>query len=95
MIFWGDETGLRADDVRGRGYAPRGRAPVVRVCHRRAGLSLLSAATNKGELRWMVVDGAVKAPDLVRFLGRLIRDAGRKIFLILDRLKVHRARGYA
>ena len=47
---------------------------------------------NKGELRWMVVDGAVKAPDLVRFLRRLIRDARRKVFLILDRLQVHRAR---
>jgi transposase len=92
VVFWGDETGLRSDDVRGRGYAPRGRTPVVRVCHRRAGLSLISAVTNKGELRWMVVDGAVKAPDLVRFLGRLIRDTGRKVFLILDRLKVHRAR---
>src|SRR5918995_3292350 len=32
-VFWGDETGLRSDDVRGRGYAPRGRTPVVRVCH--------------------------------------------------------------
>ena len=92
IILWGDETGLRSDDVRGRGYAPRGRTPLVRVCHRRAGLSLLSAVTSKGELRWMVVDGAVKAPDLVRFLQRLIRDARRRIFLILDRLKVHRAR---
>src|SRR3712207_4474642 len=33
MIFWGDETGLRSDDVRGRCYAPRGRTPVVRVGH--------------------------------------------------------------
>ena len=24
-IHWGDETGLRPDDVRGRGYAPRAR----------------------------------------------------------------------
>src|SRR5918998_2890820 len=40
-VFWGDETGLRSDDVRGRGYAPRGRTPVVRVCHRRTGLSLI------------------------------------------------------
>ena len=47
-IFWGDETGLRSDDVRGRGYAPRGRTPVVRVCHRRAGLSLISAVSNRG-----------------------------------------------
>ena len=65
---------------------------MVRVCHRRAALSLLSAVSNRGALRWMVVDGAVKAPDLVRFLRRLVRDAQRKVFLILDRLKVHRAR---
>ncbi len=92
VIFWGDETGLRSDDVRGRGYAPRGRTPVVRVCHRRASLSLISAVANKGELRWMAVDGAVNAPALIRLLGRLIRDARRRVFLVLDRLRVHRAR---
>jgi len=91
-IFWGDETGLRSDDVRGRSHAPRGRTPVVRVCHKRTGLGLISAVTNKGELRWMVLDGAVTAPALIRFLGRLVRDVGRKVFLMLDRLPVHRAR---
>jgi transposase len=89
-IFWGDETGLRSDDVRGRGYAPRGRTPLVRVCHKRAGLGLISAVTNRGELRWMVLDGAVKAASLLRFLARLVRDADGKVFLILDRLPVHR-----
>ena len=92
IVVWGDETGLRSDDVRGRSYAPRGRTPVVRVCHRRAGLSLISAVTNKGELRWMIVDGAVNAPTFIRFLERLIREARGKVFLILDRLRVHRAR---
>jgi transposase len=92
IVFWGDETGLRSDDVRGRGYAPRGRTPVIRVCHKRAGLSLISAVTNRGELRWMVVDGAVNAPTFIRFLRRLIRDARRRVFLIVDRLKAHRAR---
>ena len=57
-IFWGDETGLRSDDVRGRSYAPRGRAAQVRVNHKRAGLGLISAVTNGGELRWTVLDGA-------------------------------------
>ena len=90
-IFWGDETGLRSDDVRGRSYAPRGRTPEVRVNHKRAGLGLISAVTNKGELRWMVLDSAVKAPSLLRFLARLVRDADRKVFLILDRLPVHRS----
>jgi transposase len=92
MILWGDETGLRSDDVRGRGYAPRGRTPVVQVCQKRAKLTLLSAVSNKGEVRWMVLDGAVNAPALIRFLRRLIRDARRKVFPVLDRLKVHRAR---
>jgi transposase len=91
-VVWGDETGLRSDDVRGRSYAPRGRTPVVRVCHKRAGLSLITAVSNRGKLRWMVVDGAVNAPTFIRFLRRLTRDARQKVFLILDRLKAHRAR---
>jgi DDE superfamily endonuclease len=65
---------------------------VVRVCHKRIKLSLISAVTNKGELRWMIVDGAVNAPTFLRFLERLIREARGKLFLILDRLRVHRAR---
>src|SRR3569832_96513 len=91
VIFWGDETGMRADDVRGRSYAPPGQPPVVRPNHRRIGLGLISAVSNKGEVRWKVLDGAIKAPVLSCFLQRLIKDAGRKVFLILDRLPVHRS----
>jgi transposase len=90
-IFWGDETGLRSDDVRGRSFAPKGRTPVVRPSHKRARLGLISAVTNKGELRWMVLDGALKAASLIRFLGRLIQDASGKVFLIWDNLPVHRS----
>ena len=39
----------------------------------------------------MVLDGAVNAAALIRFLQRLIRDVRRKVFLVLDRLQVHRA----
>src|SRR3954452_16584640 len=91
VIFWGDETGLRADDVRGRSYAPPGKTPVVRPNHRRIRLGLISAVSNRGELRWKVLDGAIKAPVLIGFLQRLIRDAKRQVFLILDRLRVHRS----
>jgi transposase len=90
-ICWGDETGLRSDEVRGRSSAPRGRTPEVRVNHQRAGLGRISAVTNRGELRWMGLDGAIKAPGLRRFLARLVRDADQKVFRILDRLPVHRA----
>jgi hypothetical protein len=32
-----------------------------------------TSVTNKGELRWMVLNGTVKAPSLLRFLARLIK----------------------
>src|SRR3712207_1523121 len=65
---------------------------MIRVCRKRAGLSLISAVTNRGEVRWRVLDGALTAPRLIRFVQRLIRDACRKVFLILDTLPAHRAK---
>ena len=56
-----------------------------------AGLSLVSVVIDRGKLRWMAVVGAAKASTLIRFFRRLIREARRKVFLILDRLRVHRA----
>lgn len=86
-----DETGLRSHDARGRSYAPRGRTPLVRVNPKRAGRGLIAAVTNKGERRWIVLDGAIKAVILLGFLARLIREAGRKVCLILAACPVHRS----
>lgn len=91
-IHWGDETGLRSDDVRGRSYAPRGLTPVVRVNQNRHGCSVISTVTNKGEMRWMVFKGALNSAMLLKFLRRLIKDANRKIFLVLDNLRVHHSK---
>jgi len=91
-IHWGDETGLRSDDVRGRSYAPLGQTPVIRVNNKRHGLSVISTVTNKGQMRWKVFDGALNSDILIDFLRRLIKDAGRKIYLILDNLRVHHSK---
>lgn len=91
-ILWGDETGLRSDDVRGRSYAPRGLTPVVRVNHNRHGCSVISTVTNKGEMRWMVFGGALNSAILLKFLRRLVKDARRKVFLVLDNLRVHHSK---
>jgi transposase len=93
-IHWGDETGLRSNDVRGRGYAPKGQTPVLRVNARREGLSVISTVTNKGEMRWRVFSGALKAKLLIDFLERLTRKQRRKIFLILDNLRVHHSKRF-
>lgn len=92
VIHWGDETGLRSDDVRGRGFAPKGETPVVRVNSKREGLSIISTVTNKGQMRWKIFDGAINADILIDFLRRLVKGAPRKVFLILDNLRVHHSK---
>ena len=91
-IHWDDETGLRSDAQRGSGYASKGKTPVVRVSQRRESLSMISTVTNKGKVRWMTFEGGINTTLFIRFLGRLIRDSDRKIFLILDNLPVHHAK---
>lgn len=91
-IHWGDESGLRSDDVRGRGYAPKGETPVIRVNNKRHGLSVISTVTNKGQMRWKIFDGALNARILIDFLRRLIKGATKKVFLVLDNLRVHHAK---
>lgn len=91
-ISWGDETGLRSDESRHRGYAPRGKTPILRIPVRRTSLSVISALTNQGTVRFMTYKGALSPEILLRFLRRLVRSCPRRSFLILDNLKVHKAR---
>jgi transposase len=91
-IHWGDETGLRSDDVRGRCFAPKGETPVIRVNSKREGLSIISTVTNKGQMRWKIFDGALNSDILIDFMRRLIKGASKKVFLILDNLRVHHSK---
>jgi transposase len=91
-ILWGDESGLRLDDVRGRGHASKGLTPVLQVNARRESLSVISAVTNKGQMRWKIFSGALNARILIGFLERLTRQQQMKIFLILDNLRVHHSK---
>jgi transposase len=88
-IFWGDQTGVNNQPNVTRGYAPQGETPAVSQQARRFGCSVMSAVTNRGSARWMVYPGALDAARLIQFLSRLVRSAdGRKIYLILDNLRV-------
>jgi transposase len=91
-IHWGDETGLSTDAYYGRSYAPRGRTPALRIPAKRESLSLISTVTNRGKMRFMIYRGAMNAKTLIKFLKRLIKDAGRKVFLILDNLRAHHSK---
>lgn len=92
-IHWGDETALVNTDVRGRSFAPAGKTPVaMAVGGTRQKLSMIATVTNQGKTRWMIIDEAFDADKLIEFLQALIKDAGRKVFLILDNLRVHHSK---
>jgi transposase len=92
-IHWGDETALVNTDVRGRSYAPAGETPVAyTVGNTRQKLSMIATVTNRGKARWMIIDEAFNSERLIEFMQALIQDAGKKVFLILDNLRVHHSK---
>jgi transposase len=90
-IHWGDETGISNQAVHGRSFAPKGQTPVLRRPATRRTLSMISAVTNRGTLRFMLYEGALNTALFLTFLQRLVRSARGKVFLFVDNLKVHKA----
>jgi transposase len=91
-IHWADETGLSNQANYGRSFAPRGETPVLTRPAARVSQSMISSLTNRGTLRFMVYDGALTAATFLVFLRRLVKGAERKLFVIVDNLRVHRAK---
>jgi transposase len=91
VIYWGDETGLSNQDQVGRSWAPKGKTPVVARTAKRVTRSVIAAVSNRGLVRFMLYEGALNADLFLDFLRRLVRDAGQKVMLIVDNLKVHKA----
>jgi transposase len=91
-IQWADETGLCNGSYYGRSYAPRGKTPAIRLPARPQRINLISTVTNQGKVRFMVYRDTMTAQTMIRFMRRLIKDVGRKVFLIVDNLRVHHSK---
>jgi transposase len=91
-IYWGDETGVQSDANRLRGYSPVGQTPVVRFTAKRNSVNMISAITNEGKVRFMMYRETMTSTLLIKYMSRLVKDAGRKVFLILDNLRVHHSK---
>jgi transposase len=91
-IHWGDETGLQTGANVEKGYSPKGKTPVVRQTAKRERINMISSITNQGQVRFMFYRDNMNSKRLIEFMRRLLKDAGRKVFLILDNLKVHHSK---
>lgn len=92
-IFWGDETAVQNVANYARGYAPKGQTPVVKIQAKKMHINMISAISNRGELRFLLYSEAINSERLIGFMEALIQTAnGRKVYFILDNLRVHHSK---
>ncbi|NKC13183.1 MAG: IS630 family transposase [Gammaproteobacteria bacterium] len=91
-VYFGDESTIRSDYHRGTTWGVRGDTPVVAKTGRRFSVNMLSAVSPKGHLRFMVTESRVTADVFIDFLRRLLHNAKRSVYLIVDGHPIHRAK---
>jgi hypothetical protein len=94
-IFFGDEAGVRSVHRSGTTWTIQGKTPVVSSTGARFALNLISAVSAQGELRFMTIHIWVGARVFIEFLKRLLHNAERMIFLIVDGHPAHKAKSVA
>src|SRR3954471_11094594 len=94
-VLWCDETGARANEHAGRGYARVGQPPEMRGSGERFRVNLVSAISNGGKVRFMTYSTTLTGAVFLTFLERLLRGARKKVFLLLDRHPAHEAEAVA
>ena len=75
-IFFGDETNIQNTCNYMKGYAPKGKTHVVKTESQKFKINMLSMDSDK----------------LIDFMRRLVNDRTKKVFLILDNLRIHHSK---
>jgi transposase len=92
-IYFGDAAHMRSDHHAGRSWGKRGETPVVLSTGARYRMSLISAVSSRGHMRFMIKEkGGVNADVFIEFIRRLLIGCENKIFLIVDRGPAHIAK---
>lgn len=91
-IQWADETGVRNNCQHGRSYAPKGKTPTKMSMSKRFSVNMISSLTNQGKVQFMIYTENMNSDRLILFLKQLTKDSPKKIFLVLDNLRVHHSK---
>jgi hypothetical protein len=81
-IYFGDAAHMRSDHHSGRTWGRKGETPVVSSTGARYRMSLISAVTSRGHMRFMIKEkGGVNAAVFIEFLKRLMVGRAGSAFL--------------
>lgn len=91
VFFW-DESGFRADAVRGRTWGVKGQTPIVQRPGQRQSISAASAVNAKGGFWYCTYKGGLTAELFVSLLRQLMRHRPKPVHLVVDGLPAHKTK---
>ncbi|WP_456382349.1 IS630 family transposase [Hydrogenimonas sp.] len=93
-IWWADETSCVSLPTNLKGYAPVGskNKPVLIHPVRKFRINMISAITNTGKSMFALYDESINVDRFIDFMQRVIDSSDKKVYLIVDNLRVHHAK---
>ncbi|CAA6807498.1 MAG: Mobile element protein [uncultured Campylobacterales bacterium] len=93
-IWWGDETACVSLPSNLKGYAPIGskNKPILTHPAKKFKINMISAITNTGKTMFSLYDESVNVDRFIDFLQKVIDSSDKKVFMIVDNLRVHHAK---
>ena len=93
-IWWGDETACVSLPSNLKGYAKKGSKikPILTHPAQKFKINMISAITNTGKTMFSLYDESINVDRFIDFLQKVIDSSKKKIFMIVDNLRVHHAK---
>ena len=93
-IWWGDETACVSLPSNLKGYAPIGSKNKPILTHRaqKFKINMISAITNTGKTMFSLYDESINVDRFIDFLQKVIDSSDKKVYMIVDNLRVHHAK---
>jgi len=93
-IWWADETSCVSMPTNLKGYAPIGskNKPVLIHPAKKFRINMISAITNTGKSMFALYDTSINVERFIDFMQRVIDSNDKKVYLIVDNLRVHHAK---
>jgi transposase len=88
-IYWVDETGVTNQANSQKGYAPKGKTPILRQNGTKRRVNMISGVTNRGEVRFMCYTATMTQSKFILFLSKLMKSTDGPVIVITDNLSVH------
>lgn len=93
-IWWADETSCVSLPTNLKGYAPIGskNKPILTHPAKKFRINMISAITNTGKSMFALYDESINVDRFIDFMQRVIDSNDKKVYLIVDNLRVHHAK---